>query len=211
MPARPVPPDDEPTDNRYVRAMQGWELRERRRSRGLTLRQVARAAGTSETNVSACERTTKTADAKTMQRIVAAVEAGSASPVHTRNLMTAPSAAAAIRHGLREGWTTADLLRLVREMRSNSGQVDTPEDRSIFLAEPMTTGDRRWDAMLAGCAEDLAMSNGWPVPPWTRGHALPSFWFVGSAPSLRAYAFARSPFSLHVRGVMVDPADLESV
>lgn len=191
--------------------VRGWELRELRLAEGLTLRQVARAAGTSETNVSAYERATKTPGPKTMRRILAAVRAGSESAVHTRNLMTVPSLAAAVRHGLREGWKTADLLRLVRELRSNSGQVSRPADEAIFLAEPTTTGDPRWDAMLAGCAEDLAMRHDWPVPPWTRGHALPSFWFVGSMPSLDAYAFARSPFPLQVRGVMVDPADLESV
>jgi len=110
-----------------------------------------------------------------------------------------------------DGWKNADLLRLVREMRSNSAQVVIPADRAIFLAEPSTTGDARWDAMLAGSVEELAMRNAWEVPEWTRGHALPTFWFVGSSPSLRAYAFARSPFPLQVRGVMVDPADLESV
>jgi DNA-binding XRE family transcriptional regulator len=43
-------------DNWYAGAMEGWELREHRRRAGLTLRQVARAAGTSETNVYAYER-----------------------------------------------------------------------------------------------------------------------------------------------------------
>ncbi len=186
-------------------------MRARRRSQGLTLRQVARAAGTSETNVSAYERGRKSPGVRTMRRVLASIDAGAMSCIHTRTLMTAPSTAAAIRHGLFDGWKNADLLRLVREMRSNSAQVVTPADRAIFLAEPSTTGDARWDAMLAGSVEELAMRNAWEVPEWTRGHALPTFWFVGSSPSLRAYAFARSPFQLQVRGVMVDPADLESV
>ncbi|MHB1801288.1 MAG: hypothetical protein ACYCU5_06430 [Actinomycetes bacterium] len=65
--------------------------------------------------------------------------------------------------------------------------------------------------MLAGVVEDLALAGAFAAPSWTAGHALPSFWFVGSTPSLRAYAFARSPFSLQVRGVFVDPDDLEYV
>lgn len=80
-----------------------------------------------------------------------------------------------------------------------------------FFAEPSTTGDPRWDALLAGSTEDLAMRDGFPVPDWSRGHALPTFWFVGSPPSLQAYSFARSSFSLQFRGVMIDSADLESV
>jgi hypothetical protein len=65
--------------------------------------------------------------------------------------------------------------------------------------------------MLAGVVEDLSLRAGLDPPGWTAGHALPRFWFVGSSPSLQAYAFARSPFPLQVRGVMVDPADLEAV
>lgn len=96
-------------------------------------------------------------------------------------------------------------------MRSNAAQLESEADRAAFLAEPSTTGDPRWDAMLAGCVEDLALHHSWEIPEWTRGHALPTFWFVGQAPSLRAYAFAHSPISLQVRGVMVDPHDLQSV
>jgi transcriptional regulator with XRE-family HTH domain len=181
------------------------------RSHGLTLRQVARAAGTSETNVSAYERGTKVPSQRTLGRIVAVVDAGAQSVIHTRNLMTVPATAAALRAGLRAGWRTADLLRLVREMRSNERFITDDADRAAFLAEPSTTGDPRWDAMLAGVTEEMAMRENVPVPEWTRGKALPEFWFVSEGLSLRAYAFAHSPFSLQVRGVMLDPSDLESV
>lgn len=191
--------------------MAGWDLRERRREAGLTLRSVARAAGTSESNVSAYERGAKPPRPVTLHRLDAVVAAGAGSPIHRRSLVTVPAAAAALRAGLKAGWPTADLLRLVREMRSNARFVNTRRDRAAFFAEPSTTGDQRWDAMLAGSVEDLALRQGFAPPPWCAGHALPTFWFVGSAPSLHAYAFARSPFPLHVRGVMVDPGDLEAV
>lgn len=148
---------------------------------------------------------------RTLDRIAATVNAGADSPVHRHRLLTVPATAAGLRRGLRERWSTADLLRLVREMRSNADELRTAEDRAAFFASPSTTGDARWDAMLAGCVEDLALRMGLEVPAWTRGHALPTFWFVGSSAALRAYAFARSPMSLQVRGVMVDPADLEAV
>jgi transcriptional regulator with XRE-family HTH domain len=191
--------------------MDGWELREQRRAQGLTLREVARAAGTDETNLSAYERGAKVPNRRTLTRVLASIAAGANSPVHTRHLLTAPAAAAALRKGLREGWRTSELLRLIREMRSNAKFVGNAADREAFYAEPSTTGDQRWDAMLAGSVEDLALRDGQSVPEWTRGGPLPQFWFVSSMPSLRAYAFAHSPFSLQVRGVMVDPADLESV
>lgn len=191
--------------------MKPWEVRDRRQAQGLSLRQVARAAGTSETNVSAYERGTKEMRPATCDRILAGIEAGAASPIHRHRLSTFPAAAAALRRGLREQWSTADLLRLVRELRAHLALLSTPQDRAAFFAAPTTTGDPRWDAMLAGNAEDLSLRSGRPPPEWCRGHALPTFWFVGAAPSLQAYAFARSPFALQVRGVMVDPTDLEAV
>lgn len=112
---------------------------------------------------------------------------------------------------MREEWSTADLLRVVRQMLTDSRHLRSAADRSAFLAEPSTTGDARWDAMLAGVVENLALKSGFDPPDWTPGHVLPTFWFVGSSPSLQAYAFARSPFSLQIRGVMVDPGDLEAV
>jgi transcriptional regulator with XRE-family HTH domain len=190
--------------------MDGWELRERR-GRRLTLAQVARAAGTSESNVSAYERGAKAPSARTLARLLAAIDAGPDSPVHAHTLLTFPAAAALIRRGLRAGWSTADLLRVVRELRSNERLLTTDADRAAYLAEPSTTGDPRWDAMLAANAENLALRDDRPAPEWSRGHALPTFWFVGSGPALRAYAFARTPISMQVRGVIVDPADLEAV
>lgn len=191
--------------------MEGWELRDRRRAAGLTLREVARAAGTAETNVAAYERGAKRPSPRTLRRLLCAVAAGSDSLVHRRSLLTVPAAAAALRKGLRERWPTSDLLRLVREMRSNARYATSDTDSAAFFAEPSTTGDPRWDALLAGSTEDFAMRAGFPVPAWANGHALPTFWFVGSSPNLQAYAFARSPMSMQVRGIMIDPADLESV
>lgn len=186
-------------------------MRERRRRSGLTLAQVSRASGTAESNVSAYERGTKVPRQRTIIRILATVDAGTSSVVHERRLLTFPAAAAAVRRGVKQGWSTADLLRLVRQVRSDSRWLVTDADRAAFFAEPSTTGDQRWDAMLAANAENLALESGLPVPPWTAGHALPTFWFVGSTPSLHAYAFSRTPISMQVRGVMVDPADLDAV
>jgi transcriptional regulator with XRE-family HTH domain len=191
--------------------MHGVELRDRRTAAGLSLRQVARAAGTAETNVSSYERGTKTPSGRTLRRLLSAIEAGSSSPIYRMNLLTAPALSASLRKAIRDGWTTSDRLRLVREMRSNFRHVTTPADVAAFLAEPSTTGDARWDALVAGNVENLAIKNDLPVPEWSRGHALPFFWFVGEMPAMHAYDFAHSPLSMQARGVMVDPADLESV
>jgi hypothetical protein len=99
----------------------------------------------------------------------------------------------------------------VRESRSNATWLDDAKDVSAFFGAPTTTGDRRWDALIAGSTEDLALRRNEVAPSWTRGHALPTFWFVTDNRAFDAYALAYSPPSLKVRGVMLDPADLESV
>jgi transcriptional regulator with XRE-family HTH domain len=191
--------------------MYGWDFRSARREAGLTLSQVARAAGTAETNVSAYERGSKRPCAATARRLKVAIAAGRASPIHRNSLLTLPAAAAALRVGLRHGWPTADLLRLVREMVSNSKWVDSAEDIEAFFAQPSTTGDQRWDAMLAGVAEHLSLRAGREAPAWTAGHALRPLWFVGSVPGLDSMALANSAPSLRVRGVVIDQESLTSV
>lgn len=146
-----------------------------------------------------------------LERVEAAIDAGADGVVHLRNLLTLPATAAALRAGLRAGWSTADLLRVVRQMCSDARWIDEDRQNAAFFARPSTTGDPRWDAMLAGVVEAHALSHGLPVPAWTHGRPLPEFWFVSDVSTLRAYAFAHSPFSLQIRGVLMDPADLEAV
>lgn len=191
--------------------MHSWELRERRRAAGLTLDQLARATGTAAPNISAYERGTKRPNTRTRSRLIAAIEAGADSPIHCRHLLTVPAASALLRRGLGAGWSNAELLRVVRQLRTDWAAMATDEDRVAFLAEPSTTGDRRWDTLLDGAVEDLALEANLPIPAWTRRGALPTFWFLSPAPGLDAYVFARTPLSLQVRGVMVDRAELEAV
>jgi DNA-binding XRE family transcriptional regulator len=177
----------------------------------LTAAQVARAVGTSETNVAAYERGDKAPNADTAARIDAAIAAGKNSAIFKHNLMTVPYAAAQIRQGLRRGWTTADLLRCVVECRDNAQSIHGTADVELFFAKPSTTGDPRWNALLAGSTEQLALRLAVDVPAWTSGHEVRPFWFVGPNRAFDAYCLAHSPASMKVRGVMIDPADLESV
>ena len=191
--------------------MHGWELRSRRRAAGLSLQQVARAAGTAETNVAAYERGAKSPSAVTLERLLAAIDAGAASPVHVNSLMTVPATASAVRDALREGRPVVDILRLVRQMVSDSKWVRDDGDRAAFYAQPSTTGDQRWDAMLAGVTEHLNVGHGRQGPAWTTRSKLDHFWFLGTDPAFDAISFVSTPTSLRVRGVIIDGAALESV
>jgi DNA-binding XRE family transcriptional regulator len=191
--------------------MDGWVLRERRRKAGLTASQVARATGTSETNVAAYERGDKVPGPVTQERIIDAIDAGSESPIFVNRLVTTPEAAASIRHGLKNGWSQRELLRIIREHRANAKWVDRPADRRVFFGRPSTTGDRRWDALIAGSAEDLSLRAGEAAPGWTKGMGLKSDWFIGDNPAFNEYLLIHSPEPFRSRGVMVDPDALESV
>lgn len=184
-----------------------------RTAAGLRLADVARCAGTSASNISAYENDRKRPNAATIERLRAAIAVGADSPIHRARLMTVPACAARIRADVRSGRaSTADTLRDVREMIANSSFVVRDEvERAAFFAEPSTTGDRRWDALLAGVVDDLARRHGFDPPEWTQGRFVTPFWFVGTTPALHAYAYAHSPASLAVRGVFIDPADLASV
>ena len=191
--------------------MNGWTLRERRRAAGLTAAQVARVTGTSESNVAAYERGAKVPGPLTLQRILDAIDAGSESAIYVHGLVTTPQASAAIRSGIRDGWSLRELLRIVREQRSNAKWISRPIDRRLFLARPSTTGDRRWDALLAGATEEIAAQGGFPPPHWTDGVGLDDEWFVAGDPAFNTYLRAHSPEPFRSRGVMIDPDALQSV
>lgn len=191
--------------------MQPHELRTARRLAGLSLAQVARAAGTSEPNVSAYERGVKTPNADTTARLGDVLAVKASSPLHQRHLTTVPALSAGIRKGVRAGWATADLLRLVRQCLAESAFLTTDREWTAYLARPSTTGDQRWDVLVAGVADMMALNSDRPVPPWTAGRTLQRPWWVGEPDALRAFAFAHSPFPLSVRGVLLDPGDLETV
>jgi transcriptional regulator with XRE-family HTH domain len=189
--------------------MDGWTLRSHRRKAGLTAAQVARVTGTSESNIASYERGDKVAGSATLQRILDAVEAGADSAIYVKELVTTPQAAAAIRSGLRHGWLVGELLGVVREHRSNAKWASHPIDQRVFFARPATTGDRRWDALLAGSIEEMAMRRHVPVPDWAKGVRLENAWYVTDAPGHNDYLTAHSPAPFRNRGVMIDPEVLD--
>ena len=166
--------------------------------------------GTSESNIAAYERGDKVPGPPTLQRILAAIEAGAESGIYVNGLVTMPEASAALRLGIRHGWTTRELLRIVREQRSNAKWVSNPLDQRVFFARPSTTGDRRWDALLAASTEDMAARASLPAPDWTRAARLSGEWFVTDDPAFNDYLLAHSPEPFRSRGVMIDPDALES-
>lgn len=183
-------------------------MRQARRSAGLTLREVARVTGTSESNVSAYERNTKRAGHATLRRLTAALDVASDSVIYRHRLTTAASTAAGLRRDVKAGSSHSVSLRRLRELIGNSDEISTDSDWALFAAEPSTTGDPRWDAALAGAVDWCADRLGRERPHWTRTRAAEPWLFIGSTPALHALAFAASPPQFSTKGVFVDPDDL---
>ncbi|MGI8562609.1 MAG: hypothetical protein ACR2MZ_03475 [Candidatus Dormibacter sp.] len=99
------------------------------------------------------------------------------------------------------------VFQLVDDMRRALG-----DGREGFLElGPMPTGDRRFDALLAGLAEHEAREAGQSPPKWaTRlSVVLDPPWYV--SPYLRAMAEVESPEPLRARGILITAADLTRV
>ncbi len=80
-----------------------------------------------------------------------------------------------------------------------------------FLAERPSTGDMRWDTLLAGCIRRECRRVNVVPPPWTKVPPLPSWWFPVADPVLTARTMQRTPIDLAVLGIWLDGGALEIV
>lgn len=130
----------------------------------------------------------------------------------TRMLQTIGETAAQVRRCLAVP-DEHEALRWVAEFVAEFKRV-APEERARLVAdEPPPTGDRRWDAMLAGVVEQLCFEYGLAIPRWVMqpGRFLDQWWFVTPYRSLHPSAFTETPTALANRGVFIHRGSLESV
>jgi hypothetical protein len=81
----------------------------------------------------------------------------------------------------------------------------------IAREQPDTTGNDRYDALLAGIVEYACASHGVVAPKWVndQSYFLGQWWFVSGLVTLHANALVHSPISLARRGVFVTEGALE--
>jgi hypothetical protein len=106
-----------------------------------------------------------------------------------------------------------EALRWVAEFVAEFKRAPMEDRPALVAEEPPPTGDRRWDAMLAGVVEQLCFDYRVAVPGWVMQPArfLEQWWFVTPYRSLHPSAFAETPAALANRGVFIHGASLESV
>lgn len=125
-------------------------------------------------------------------------------------MMSAAFLADEIAADLRIEATKGDTLRLVRQFVMDAERGDVAE---LIHHAPSSTGDPRWDALIAGVVEDVAFRAGTPIPAWVRApeRTLTSWWFVTDFSGLHPIAFIETPAAIAGHGVFIRRASLVNV
>jgi transcriptional regulator with XRE-family HTH domain len=192
-------------------------LRDVRLRKGLSQADVAAQTGTTQSAIARLESGSSDPRLSTVQRYAEAVGARLAAPTVEPGPSLEQTAADVQMSLHSEG--AGEALRQVIQFLDEVKAVDSASVRDAVRVEPDSTGDRRWDALLAGVAEYVSRRAGLRVPGWTAapGRFLDRFWFViedilgRPAPGLAAAAFVSSPAELAGRGVFLDRSSLVSV
>jgi hypothetical protein len=100
--------------------------------------------------------------------------------------------------------------RLVVEFLKEYHQEPGGTRQRLLTAVPESTGDERWDVLLAGLAEHLAMRDGKDAPGWAASRGLRRFWFPFDTPGARAQALVHAPAALRRRGVFVADYEIDA-
>jgi hypothetical protein len=111
---------------------------------------------------------------------------------------------------IRQAARKSDMLRTVRQFIMD---CDRATDLHALLAgPPASTGDDRWDALLAGVVEDIAYRHRIPAPAWAVSAVpLASWWFVTDFATLHPTAFLETPPAVARHGVFIRRASLVNV
>jgi len=193
-------------------------LREARVERGLTQAAIAAKIGTTQSAIARLESGDADPRLSTLERYARAVGMTVAVDAPAAAVPSLDGTATEIRRLLTGNELNA-ALRQVIQFLDDTRSADTATVRHSLRVEPDSTGDKRWDALLAGIAEYVSYRAQIPVPGWASapGRFLRRAWFViedllgRPSPGLAAWAFADSPPELANRGVFLDRASLESV
>ncbi len=186
-------------------------IRAARRRAGLTQAQLAQRAATTQSAVAAYESGARQPSMATLNRVVLAAGfsvswalADARSPVSD-----AVEAVARALHAREE----AEALRLIAELSTRLTAMSGADVAVAVKDDPGSTGDQRWDALVAGLVERAAHAGGIRTPVWTAAPSrfLERWWFVTPYQSLHASALVDTPPELANRGVFVHEASLQSV
>ncbi len=187
-----------------------------RKQSGLTQAQMARIAKTAQSAIAAYEAGRREPTVPVLQRML---EATGNNLVIAFEADTSVYRMTELARDIREtpAKNIQRRLRLVFEFLREANEIIERDDAySLSLrlvVEPVTTGDKRFDALLAAVGEDLCVRCGEAPPSWVFASRrfLNEVWWVSDLKSARTKALVNAPASYRRRGVMIDRRDLVDV
>jgi len=187
----------------------GAAIRARRVQRGLTQGRLAELADVGRQWLVGVERGHNRAEVAKIMAVVSALgmnltfaPALPAGPTN-RTWLTAPDLAEAVREEIARDDTNF-ALRLLARALAELRDLDDAADVDLFLVEPPSTGDHRWDTLIAASIGRECRKLGIPGPGWTNPEPLASWWFPVFAPRMTARTFQRTTVDLASRGIWLD-------
>lgn len=106
------------------------------------------------------------------------------------------------------------MLRAVRQfiMDVDRHARHTGDPTPLLMDRPPSTGDERWDALIAGVVEDITLRHRVPAPSWVHDREpLAQWWFVSPHRSLHPIAFVETPPAIAQHGVFIRRSSLVNV
>jgi transcriptional regulator with XRE-family HTH domain len=182
-------------------------VRDARHAAGITQFELASRAGTAQSAVAAYESGSRTPSLATLERLLGACEYDielNARPRVRRGAASLAELSETIADDLQRG-QERDALRLLFGFADDFRGSSRPGRIALLRDEPPSTGDARFDAVLAGVAELFAAEGAIPAPAWVNGRErfVEPWWFVASRPEFHAYTLANTPAVLARHGVFM--------
>ena len=185
-------------------------LRYARRSAGLSQRDLARRAGVYQPRIAEAEAARFDPGSGTLDRVLAAT--GHRLVVVSSRATTAAETADAVRDALEAG-NEARAFREVIQL-SDDLAATTPSIRLVLVAAPpASTGDHRYDGLLAGVVEFHLAPDRLPLPDWVGEPArtAETDWYVDPTPGTEHLSRDHSPEPFTRRNIYLDVSELASV
>lgn len=181
-----------------------------REGAGISQRELSRRSGIPQSRISFIEGGEHDALVSTLDRLASGFEAQVA--IIPSRRLTAQTAAAVVKNSLKTG--DVGRARSAVFQLADDLAAAPPALRAALVVSPAPrTGDRRYDAWIAGLVEFRLQEIGIPAPAWVEedDRTAPQEWVVSGIEELRDLTRSDTPEPLFRRRVLIDSADLVSV
>lgn len=190
------------------------KLADRRKMLGIPQKEVAKALGVPQSNVSRLENGKHEPQLSTVVAFARALGTRIDLCDDGFEPMTPASCAIEVRALLEESPPdTGTAFRVITEIISQWDLTPSDQKAELVAQKPVTTRTPKFDALISGVVEMLCVRSGLRPPSWVSDpeYFLEQFEWFTPIPTLEALALANTPAPIAIRGVFVDEQSLMSV